>query len=896
MRALALALALIAWVSPAFAARTGARTHWPMLVHAPTLAALDSLTAINGRAAGARLDSLLAAAIARRDSTTQLALDLKRATWRMFAFAALDEADATAARWEPSVRALGDTLAWCWVLRIHGYADLQRERYRESDRSYTRMLFLSRRARLRPMEGYALLGTSWIAMQDGHHRIAERGYRRALVLLAPEPDQHGVRTARAGLANALLREGRTDEARLEYERVLAEARAARDRFNEAAALNDLGALDSEYGDPSIAEPYYRAAATLHQQMRLVSLELNCRRNVAFCMMRDGRAAMAVGLLDSLVRASVAAGARDMELRALSDLGLALSGQGRVAEAESVLTRAVGLKDSSSYSAWVDALSGLAGLELETGRGPSALRRLQEAREAVVRRTGPAYTSGFLLLLGRAQRETGTPRTAIATLREGLLGLRGRGGTVGAGLVRGESEIAACFRALGLRDSALSHLQLAAEGWESHRADPSDLEWRRAFDREAPRLYGSYVAAVLDPARGGSEASRAAEAFDVMQRFRSRTLEDQLRGTQARNQLPRVSLARLQRTVLRPGEVLLDIFCAPDTSIVFAVTRNSCRAAWLPGAWAARQRLARLRGLLASPDATREALKAGETALGRDLFSPVAGELRGARAVLVSGGWLDEYPLGMLIVPGEREPLATSRTFSFVPSATLLAASRASPLPRAKGARFEGLCRTTDAAGRRLPGIDDEVRWLRRRFPDAHVRSNDGRLSLEQMLGRRVDAEVIHLASHTRISAGSPWRSGFLLGRGDGEAAYLTADRIARLHAPARVCVLAGCNSAGSVGVVEGMPNLAAAWLTAGAGCVVATLWPVEDRATSRLVEQFYETLTRGATVGEALTAAQRAVRAEQPDPRYWAGFVLLGDPSTKVPSLGRLNETSASAR
>ena len=166
-----------------------------------------------------------------------------------------------------------------------------------------------------------------------------------------------------------------------------------------------------------------------------------------------------------------------------------------------------------------------------------------------------------------------------------------------------------------------------------------------------------------------------------------------------------------------------------------------------------------------------------------------------------------------------------------------------------------------------------------------VRTNDGRLTLEQMLGGRVDAEVIHVASHTRLSAASPWRSGFLLGRGDGEEAYLTADRIARLSAPARVCVLAGCSSAGVVSAPEGMPNLAAAWLTAGAGCVVATLWPVEDQATSRLVERLYEAFASGATTGEALAAAQRAVRAEQPDPRYWAGFVLLGDPGVRVTTL-----------
>jgi CHAT domain-containing protein len=81
---------------------------------------------------------------------------------------------------------------------------------------------------------------------------------------------------------------------------------------------------------------------------------------------------------------------------------------------------------------------------------------------------------------------------------------------------------------------------------------------------------------------------------------------------------------------------------------------------------------------------------------------------------------------------------------------------------------------------------------------------------------------------------------------------------------------------------EGMPNLAAAWLTAGARAVIATLWRVDDRVTAELVEDFYAALASGRTVAEALAAAQRQVRDEpgHAAPRYWAGFVLLGDPET----------------
>jgi CHAT domain-containing protein len=64
---------------------------------------------------------------------------------------------------------------------------------------------------------------------------------------------------------------------------------------------------------------------------------------------------------------------------------------------------------------------------------------------------------------------------------------------------------------------------------------------------------------------------------------------------------------------------------------------------------------------------------------------------------------------------------------------------------------------------------------------------------------------------------------------------------------------------------------------------VASLWPVEDRATRELMVRFYRELTSGkVTTAGALAAAQTAMaRGEAGEnrrhPFYWAGFVLIGD-------------------
>ena len=73
-------------------------------------------------------------------------------------------------------------------------------------------------------------------------------------------------------------------------------------------------------------------------------------------------------------------------------------------------------------------------------------------------------------------------------------------------------------------------------------------------------------------------------------------------------------------------------------------------------------------------------------------------------------------------------------------------------------------------------------------------------------------------------------------------------------------------------------GLVRAFLYAGASNVLATLWPVEDRATARLMERFYTELAAGRSESEALAAAQRwsLSNPATAHPFYWAGFTLSG--------------------
>jgi hypothetical protein len=174
-------------------------------------------------------------------------------------------------------------------------------------------------------------------------------------------------------------------------------------------------------------------------------------------------------------------------------------------------------------------------------------------------------------------------------------------------------------------------------------------------------------------------------------------------------------------------------------------------------------------------------------------------------------------------------------------------------------------------------IQDRYRNVERRVFGPREREPDP--------ARLPPCEILHIAADLLTDDQSAWRSEI---RFDGplSAPEWSARRIAACRLSTRLTVLSGCASAGTAPAgAEGLLGLSSAFLSAGSQAVVATLWPVDDRATLALTSRFYSMLAQGRTAAEALRFAQESM---QGNPRtrscfYWAGFVLIGDGSVSLP-------------
>jgi CHAT domain-containing protein len=184
-------------------------------------------------------------------------------------------------------------------------------------------------------------------------------------------------------------------------------------------------------------------------------------------------------------------------------------------------------------------------------------------------------------------------------------------------------------------------------------------------------------------------------------------------------------------------------------------------------------------------------------------------------------------------------------------------------------------------------------------------------------GELQDYRVLHFATHALVDDERPERSALILsqvGLPDKLTAAFAGTRIydgcvsaeevvGEWKLDADLVTLSACETGlGRRIAGEGYIGLAHAFLQAGARSLLVSLWNVEDRSTSLLMQRFYENwlgrsgdakeapgehmpTSRATTRAEALQEAKRWLRdytAEggghpYADPVYWAGFILIGD-------------------
>jgi len=137
-----------------------------------------------------------------------------------------------------------------------------------------------------------------------------------------------------------------------------------------------------------------------------------------------------------------------------------------------------------------------------------------------------------------------------------------------------------------------------------------------------------------------------------------------------------------------------------------------------------------------------------------------------------------------------------------------------------------------------------------------------------------NTNILHLATHANANDTiAPWIAF------SDEKLYL--DELSLLQNNADLVVLSACNTTvGTVVKGEGVMSLARGFFYGGAKSTVSSLWQVDDKATSYIMDAFYKNLNEGQSKSKALHQAKinylNNHNGSVLSPHYWASFILIG--------------------
>ena len=327
-------------------------------------------------------------------------------------------------------------------------------------------------------------------------------------------------------------------------------------------------------------------------------------------------------------------------------------------------------------------------------------------------------------------------------------------------------------------------------------------------------------------------------------------------------------------------------------------------------------------------------------LGEMLLSPLTGQLGNKKLLVVAEGALQYIPFDALLVPGASTGVEGTAKIALIetnevviePSISMLIAIRsarnrpsstsklvaviADPVFTVSDDRVQGIVPA--------PGVAQAApeKGGNQSFPQtSNILTRDGSLHRLAHASEEADAicdvapwgttmvakgfdasretamssaigqyQIVHFATHGFLDSEHPELSGIVLTRVDRNGAQtnglMPLYDIYNLNLSAELTVLSACQTAlGKEIKGEGLVGLAHGFMAAGSKSVVASLWKVDDGATSVLMTGFYEAmLQQDMTPSAALRSAKLKMMREKgrSEPYYWAGFVLQGEYANRI--------------
>lgn len=737
-------------------------------------------------------------------------------------------------------------------------------------------------------EAAACANLGLLAWQTGQFQDALGYHQRARRLFETIGDRHATALTLNNLALTFSSLNNNQNALVSLRRAWIIFRELKDSLAAGRAQINIGYVELVLGNVGAAIRDERSALTSLLDTGDARAIADAETVLARAYSATSRTLKASELLRSALRRYEGINDRRGQAAALHHLGILLMREGHLMDAKNCFERALALrKEAGIRDAVAETIYAMARLDQRNGDLERAAERLDEA----------------------------------LTLTEGLRV------AVSAEMLRA-SYLAAKEDYYELYVNVLMQLSMPGKAFDiSERSRARTLvdalregrhEIRKGIDAELRRREESLVrklAFAVRQQQGLAARPERGQLDDLLLEYE--LLRGEMRARNGRTAeliVPHAITAREAQNLVDRESVIFEYLLGESRSYVWAITFDEIRAFVLPPRDIIERTTKALIKVLTEPTRTpaSEAAVAEATIALRDVVCKRLISRYGSkrRFVIVADGVLESIPFSLLLARWPGDDLGERREVVHMPSVAALSVLRsgaawtpggstcipvaiiADPVFEADDTRVARMQRRSSiAVGRQLSRLAfsrREAEAISSLVPPGCLFKAVGAdatkgLLLSSALRRY---KVLHLSTHAWIDTSQAEMSGMALSRFDARGNRVDGDlrlyEVYNLTVAADLVVLSACESAlGRNMRGEGVLGLARAFLYAGAGRVVASMWKVDDEATGVLMRAMYESMLgpKRLPPSAALAEAQRVLRTQTrwKDPYFWAGFVFVGD-------------------
>jgi CHAT domain-containing protein len=761
---------------------------------------------------------------------------MKHSTWYLSVFLALVPTFSPAA--DVTVQ---DNHA---TLMERGWQAFRQGAFEEAGQSWTEAAreYAARNDTARQTEAVTYLAFAYESLGQYRKAVQQLELAQALTLQTESPSRQAVLLGH--LANDYLSLGQLEAAEKFFTEATEQARALQDKALLAPLLNDCGNLFVAKGQNSDAARVYTESANLAKELNEPALAATALVNLVRATADPGQPSTKRALLDEALSYATRMAPSHEKAYALITIGLAYDELGRFKPAEdlrslaaSAFADAAALAESLTDARAESYAWGFWGSLVEReGRDQEALDLTRKAVVAAQRVHAPESLYRWYWQTGRLLNRTGDLDGAIAAYRRAVTLLQAIRPEMAAGYSTGRTS----FReSVGPVYFELADILLRRSG--------SDGDVRN-------------TEALLSEARDTVELLKAAELRDY---FR----DDCVDAAQAQ-------LTKLD--VVSPTAIAIYPILLPDRMELLVSLPDGMKRVMVPvSADKITQEIRTFRALL-EKRTTREYLPHAQTLYDWIMrpLEPLLATSKIDTLVFVPDGPLRTIPMAAL--HDGHEFLIGKYAVATSPGLNLT-----DPRPlRRQAIKMLGAGLTESVQGfPPLPNVSAELEAIQKLYHGESMVNKDFQMARFAKVLADKGLTLVHIASHGEFKYAAA--DSFLLTY-DGK---LTMDRLNEYiglfrfrEEPLELLTLSACETA--AGDDRAALGLAGVAIKAGARSALATLWAINDEASSDLVADFYQELQEPA-ISKAL-ALQRAQLKLMSDPRYqhpgyWSPFLLLNN-------------------